>query len=88
MFTPTDVSTVMFCVLCAKVARIQHLCFADKRHLQGPGQQWCCSLHWICCQDMLVAFWVYVLKGAFTTTLSEFTTSVCFKTPVVAEMQH
>lgn len=60
VFTPTDILTFRFCVLCAKVARIQHLCFADKRHLQGPGQQRCCSLRWICCQELLVAFWVYV----------------------------
>lgn len=70
MFTLTDLLTLRFCVLCAKVARIQHLCFADKLYLQGPGQQRCCSLHWIRRQDLPITFWVYVCNGASISTLS------------------
>lgn len=61
VFTPAEVLTFRFCVLSAKVARIQHLCFADK-HISGAGAAAVLQLHWICCQDLPLAFWVWCFK--------------------------
>lgn len=70
VFTPAEVLTFRFCVLCAKVAKIQHLCFADKRHLRGPGQQRCCSCVGFAVRICRLLFGFYVLSGASISTPS------------------
>lgn len=62
VFTPAEVLTFRFCVLCAKVAKIQHLCFADERHLRGPGQQRCCSCVGFVVRICRLLFWVLCFK--------------------------
>lgn len=72
VFTPAEVLTFRFCVLCAKVARIQHLCFADKRHLWARGSSGAAAALDLLSGSASCFFGVYVLNGASISTPSWF----------------